>query len=597
MNWRIERRSKINEVWGDWVVLETEIPLEPDELEHASYCDQHSFTSGREYEYRVKNVTLNSLWIYSTITPTMLLYFIDEPSVQTQPPIATHVTVKSPTHSYIASLEGVSSDQRVDKKITIASGNTAICKVVAERLLERWGTEQVSITGKVAFNVGLRFKEKVKVIIPTAGINGDYILQRKAHNLADFSTVVVVGDIILSEEELVARILQDLEVETGAGSGEPGPQGPPGDDGDDGAVWHSGAGAPSSELGSPGHYYLNTNNGDVYRKNGSWAIVMNIEGPEGPQGPEGPIGPEGPQGDKGDEPAHQWSDTSLRFQNPDGTWGTYTDLEGPAGTADMSIHGNDFHNPNFAEATHVTEDDTDDVHGYKTYVDGMVRGFKNILINGDFRINQRDFDGDWSTLSDGDYGYDRWKRHDASNITQIIEEGNFKPSATYTISGDNVTTAQLTSPASGHWTITVSNTANNVQLEEGEVATPFEQRPIGLELSLCQRYFYAMINTTGNEQSVGVGYGQSSTDLRFVLSTPGLFRVTPTISFLSLGENYTIQARTAGSMIDISGGTFPATLNNSGALSVVLQNLTGISSGSVYCVTFYHAQISADAEL
>lgn len=28
-----------------------------------------------------------------------------------------------------------------------------------------------------------------------------------------------------------------------------------------------------------------------------------------------------------------------------------------------------------------------------------------------------------------------------------------------------------------------------VQLEEGSVATPFEQRPIGLELSLCQRYY------------------------------------------------------------------------------------------------------------
>ena len=30
-----------------------------------------------------------------------------------------------------------------------------------------------------------------------------------------------------------------------------------------------------------------------------------------------------------------------------------------------------------------------------------------------------------------------------------------------------------------------------VQLEEGLVATPFEQRPIGLELSLCQRYYWS----------------------------------------------------------------------------------------------------------
>jgi hypothetical protein len=32
-----------------------------------------------------------------------------------------------------------------------------------------------------------------------------------------------------------------------------------------------------------------------------------------------------------------------------------------------------------------------------------------------------------------------------------------------------------------------------VQLEPGPVATPFEQRPIGTELALCQRYFCSTI--------------------------------------------------------------------------------------------------------
>lgn len=40
--------------------------------------------------------------------------------------------------------------------------------------------------------------------------------------------------------------------------------------------------------------------------------------------------------------------------------------------------------------------------------------------------------------------------------------------------------------------LTVSGMAIwSVQLEEGSIATPFEQRPIGLELSLCQRYYQA----------------------------------------------------------------------------------------------------------
>lgn len=30
-------------------------------------------------------------------------------------------------------------------------------------------------------------------------------------------------------------------------------------------------------------------------------------------------------------PAHQWSGTRLRFANPDGSWGAWTDLQGPRG--------------------------------------------------------------------------------------------------------------------------------------------------------------------------------------------------------------------------------------------------------------------------
>jgi hypothetical protein len=102
---------------------------------------------------------------------------------------------------------------------------------------------------------------------------------------------------------------------------------------------------------------------------------------------------------------------------------------------------------------------------------GSSLSFRNILINGEVsRINQRDFDGNWSGLSDGDYGYDRWKRADASNISQVVEEGNFIPDAEYVLSGTNVTTQVVTAPSSGNWTITVPNTASYVQLERGSVA-------------------------------------------------------------------------------------------------------------------------------
>jgi hypothetical protein len=39
-----------------------------------------------------------------------------------------------------------------------------------------------------------------------------------------------------------------------------------------------------------------------------------------------------PTGLIGPAPAHEWSGTSLRFRNPDGSWGSYVNLQGPQGT-------------------------------------------------------------------------------------------------------------------------------------------------------------------------------------------------------------------------------------------------------------------------
>jgi len=115
---------------------------------------------------------------------------------------------------------------------------------------------------------------------------------------------------------------------------------------------------------------------------------------------------------------------------------------------------------------------------------------KNKLINGEVtRINQRGV-ANWAAVANGAYGYDRWKKINASNMTQIIEAGNFRPSTVHTLSGVGVTTQQITSPASGNWTLpNIPITATNVQVEEGLEATPFEVRHIAFELALCQRYY------------------------------------------------------------------------------------------------------------
>lgn len=65
-----------------------------------------------------------------------------------------------------------------------------------------------------------------------------------------------------------------------------------------------------------------------------------------------------------------------------------------------------------------------------------------------------------------------------------------------------------------------------VQIEEGSVATPFEQRPIGLELSLCKRYYQILPYQTS--KSFVAGDVNTS---RAIAGTYPSMRVTPTASY------------------------------------------------------------------
>lgn len=77
-----------------------------------------------------------------------------------------------------------------------------------------------------------------------------------------------------------------------------------------------------------------------------------------------------------------------------------------------------------------------------------------------------------------------------------------------------------------------------VQLEEGSVATAFENRPVGLELSLCQRYFYNHGAKEGrhlpyaHEATGATGISAAGTmAYRLSQDHPSPMRATPTVSY------------------------------------------------------------------
>jgi len=74
-----------------------------------------------------------------------------------------------------------------------------------------------------------------------------------------------------------------------------------------------------------------------------------------------------------------------------------------------------------------------------------------------------------------------------------------------------------------------------VQLEAGEVATPFEFRNRAEELQRCQRYYY--VHAKGDNKVVGVSVGYQTNDL-FVMIYPKVeMRATPTLE-QATGTNY-----------------------------------------------------------
>ena len=150
---------------------------------------------------------------------------------------------------------------------------------------------------------------------------------------------------------------------------------------------------------------------------------------------------------------------------------------------------------------------------------GQLAGMRNKIINGNFQVNQRGYVSGTNVGAANTYTLDRWRvvtsgqnitftasgngnlvTAPAGGLEQVIEGINIE-GGTYVLNWTGAATATVngTARAKGEsFTLTAntnatvrfsSGTVGLVQLEPGTVATPFEHRPYGVELALCQRYY------------------------------------------------------------------------------------------------------------
>jgi hypothetical protein len=140
-----------------------------------------------------------------------------------------------------------------------------------------------------------------------------------------------------------------------------------------------------------------------------------------------------------------------------------------------------------------------------------------------------------------------------------------------------------------------------VQLEAGTSATPFEYRPIGQELALCQRYYYRLFpDTSVNTKTVGFGWCTGTTSAFVQIKYPVPMRANPSsIETTATAANYGV-FNTIGS--GVSSSALPThnvnTTNETAAINItVASGLTSGSGTALYFATSSNAYLGWNAEL
>lgn len=160
----------------------------------------------------------------------------------------------------------------------------------------------------------------------------------------------------------------------------------------------------------------------------------------------------------------------------------------------------------------------------------------------------------------------------SANVSSQVTTGSYvKVSSTFTLANSPTDFAN-TNCIQVSFTSSVVNTINfqNVQFESGSVATPFEVRPIGTELALCQRYYERWQASDAYAHFVPFVAGSTTSGVAMYY-----YKQEKRIANLNLTQGGTFQS---------GGGTFTSLALRSDGRSTALASIDIAGSG---WTTFY----------
>jgi hypothetical protein len=161
-------------------------------------------------------------------------------------------------------------------------------------------------------------------------------------------------------------------------------------------------------------------------------------------------------------------------------------------------------------------------------------------------------------------------------------------SATFTVPAEATTGLRFLLQTSSGLVASQTLTIADVQLEPGSAATPFENRPIGTELALCQRYFFS-IPLPATTCAFAFGYVQTGTTNRYFVSTPVSMRTVT-----SVAETYTTMNSVGGSNQALTLSSTPVTTTSNG---VVIEGTVATAQTAPLVIFANNGTFTADAEL